>query len=119
MDLETLTKLAKGKLNITWSDEGTDARLEAILEDAIPAVANMVGLIYDPPSETVTDGAGNEFDFAKPSIERNLLLNYSAYEWNHKADEFRAAYWQEIAACRQYHAMESADDEEADEDGSE
>ncbi|MCC8063685.1 MAG: hypothetical protein LIO70_01205 [Clostridiales bacterium] len=112
-----LIALAKGKLNITWSDEGTDERVEAILEDAIPTVANMVGLEYDSANQAMVDTDGNAVDLTAPSMTRFVLLNYVAYEWNHMADTFRTAYWQEIAACRQEHALaaeEDTDDGESD-----
>lgn len=114
---ETLIALAKGKLNITWDDEGTNDRLTAILWDAIPIVANMVGLVYDYDQQAAIDESGEVFDFAAPSMERALLLNFVAYEWNHKADAFRGNYWQEIAACRQRHTLlaeEAADDGDDD-----
>ncbi|MCD8152044.1 MAG: hypothetical protein LUD71_03010 [Clostridiales bacterium] len=111
-----LFALAKGKLNITWSDTGTDARLEAILNDTVPAVSNMVGLTYDYDEEEALDEAGEVFDYSLPSMERNLLLNYMAYEWNHQADIFRSAYWQEIAACRQRHTLLAEAAEESTDD---
>lgn len=111
-----LIALAKGKLNITWDDEGTNERVEAILEDAIPTVANMVGMEYNAADQVMTDASGNVVDLTTPSMTRVVLLNYVAYEWNHKADMFREVYWQEIAACRQENKLreEDMDDGESD-----
>ncbi|MCD8198242.1 MAG: hypothetical protein LUE24_13940 [Lachnospiraceae bacterium] len=119
---DTLLTLAKGKLNITWDDTGTNARLEAILNDAIPVVCNMVGLVYSYTVQEALDEEGEVFDFSAPSMERNVLLNYISYEWNHRTDIFRSAYWQEIAACRQRHellAAEAANSTEEAEDSTE
>lgn len=104
---DTLKELARRKLNITWDDEDTDSRLENIITDAIPNVANMVGLKYDYEKMEAIDGCGRVFDFTLPSVERIVLLNFIAYEWNHQANLFRANYWEEIAACRQKHALEA------------
>lgn len=106
--MDELLKLAKSKLNITWTDDGTDGRVLSILEDALPTVSNMVGLNF--VNGAPVEKNGDEFDFSQPSMERNVLLNYVAYEWNHQENLFREAYWQEIAACRQKHALESESD---------
>ncbi|MCD8208672.1 MAG: hypothetical protein LUD72_12095 [Bacteroidales bacterium] len=106
---ETLLGLAKSKLNITWNDEGTNARLEAILAESVPAVSNMVGLGFDYENNEAVDGKGETFDYSQPSMERNVLMNFIAYEWNHKAELFRDAYCQDIQACRQRHALEVED----------
>ncbi|MCD8207198.1 MAG: hypothetical protein LUD72_04585 [Bacteroidales bacterium] len=105
---EALLGLAKSKLNITWDDEGTNARLEAILAESVPAVSNMVGLGFDYEEDEAVDGS-EIFDYSQPSMERNVLMNHIAYEWNHKAELFRDAYHQDIQACRQRHALEAED----------
>ncbi|MCD8008441.1 MAG: hypothetical protein LUF68_05845, partial [Clostridiales bacterium] len=98
--------------HITSKESGKTERIEAILEDAIPVVANMVGLNFDPVNQIAVDSSDNVIDLSAPSLTRTVLLNYVAYEWNHMADTFRTAYWQEIAACRQHYALaaEEADD---------
>ncbi|MBQ3089001.1 MAG: hypothetical protein IJD21_00360 [Oscillospiraceae bacterium] len=111
MDSE-LVVLVKGKLNITWSDKNTDARVDVVLEDAIPKLCRMVGLRYDYETGTAYDGAGEVFDFGIPSMERWLLLNYCLYEWNHKGDLFWAAYEDDIGSCQQRHDLESTPEEE-------
>lgn len=108
--------LVKGKLNVTWSDAATDARVYTLLEDAVPAICQMVGLRYDYTGQAAYDEAGNPFDFTTPSVERWLLLNYCLYEWTHKGDLFWAAYAQEIGSCRQRHSLETSPGEE-DTDG--
>lgn len=126
---DALIKLAKMKLNITWDDEGTNARVAAILAESIPTVSNMVGLAYDYSAKDALDENGDVFDYSAPSMEQNVLLNYIAYEWNHCVDTFWQNYWQMIAACRQRHELaedalaesDSADDsaeesEDADSD---
>lgn len=108
MSIDDLLVLAKSKLNITWDDPITDTRVINIIEEAVPAVSNMAGLLYDHRAAVAKEPDGRVFDFREASMERNLLMNYIAYEWNHKTDLFREAYWNEIAACRQERAMETA-----------
>lgn len=113
MDSE-LVSLVKGKLNVTWADKITDARVNTVLEDSIPKLCRMVGLHYDYETETAYDGAGEVFDFVIPSVERGLLLNYCLYEWNHKGDLFWPAYADDIASCRQRHSLENPQEEGTD-----
>lgn len=102
---DDLIVLAKAKLNITWDDEGTNARVASILAESIPTVSTMVGLEYDYSAQDALDENGDVFDYSEPSQERAVLLNYVAYEWNHCVDTFWPNYWQMIAACRQRHEL--------------
>lgn len=76
------------KLNITWNDADTDARLEDIINAAIPTMQHKLG---------ITDLA---FDFSEAGAENNLFLAYCLYEWNHAAFEFDGNYANEIAQIR-------------------
>lgn len=102
MDGNELTELVKRKLNITWSDTDTDARIEQIIEDAKSEIADKVG-IADP-----------EFDFAKASQERKLLLAYCFYEWNHALDEFQINYAEDILQARERWEVVSHAEEQTD-----
>lgn len=102
MDGNELTELVKRKLNITWSDTDTDARIVQIIEDGKSEIIDKVG-IADP-----------EFDFSKPRQERKLLLAYCFYEWNHALDEFQVNYAEDILQARERwevvsHAKEQTD----------
>ena len=76
------------KLNITWSDEDTDKRLEDIINSAIPTMLHKLG-ITDPT-----------FDFSTVGAENTLFLSYCLYEWNHSTNEFDENYANDIAQIR-------------------
>jgi hypothetical protein len=75
----------KRKLNITWSDEDTNARVNDIINMAIPDLIRKLG---------ITD---NNFDFSIPSTENKLFLAYCLYEWNQCINEFDDNYANDIA----------------------
>lgn len=83
--LETLFEQVRRKLNITWEDEDTDARVEDIINSAIPTLIHKLG---------ITD---KDFDFSVAGQENRLFLAYCLYEYNHCANEFDANYAQDIA----------------------
>lgn len=90
---QTLFEQVKLKLNITWSDSDTDARLTDIIESAEPVMIHKLGI------------TGNAFDFSKPGNENTLFLNYCLYEWNHAANEFDENYSNLIAQTRARHEV--------------
>lgn len=102
MSADGLIEIVKRKLNITWSDVDTDARIEQIIEDAKYEIADKVG-ITDP-----------EFDFSKASQERKLLLAYCFYEWNHALDEFQINYAEDILQARERWEVVSRAKEQTD-----
>lgn len=97
----------KRKLNVTWSDEDTDARIADIVDSVSPALRHKLG-ITDP-----------EFDFSAPGRENMLFLAMCLYEWNHTANEFDDNYANEIAQCRAIHEVEyqKAQESEGDANG--
>ena len=95
------------KLNITWDDDDTTARVEEIIESAIPIMLHKLGIV-DP-----------DFDFSKPGQENNLFKSYCLYEWNHCANEFDDNYANDIGQVRAKHEVahylaESGETEDAD-----
>lgn len=90
---EALFNQVKRKLNITWSDEETDARVTDIIVLAIPDLIHKLG-ITDP-----------NFDFSVPSSENKLFLAYCLYEWNHVANEFDGNYANDIMQVRAKHEV--------------
>ncbi len=68
---ETLKAQVKRKLNITWEDEETNARIDDIIALAIPDLIHKLGI------------ADQNFDFSVAGAENALFLNYCLYEWNH------------------------------------
>lgn len=103
--LAVLTTQVKQKLNITWDDEDTNARVEHIINTAIPDLTHRLG---------ITD---SNFDFSVPGAENALFLAYCLYEWNHSLNEFADNYARMIANVRAVHEVknykksEGADDE--------
>lgn len=91
----TLKDKVKRKLDITWSDEDTDARVDDIIDTAIPTMRHKLGL-----------PEGYAFEEAGPEL--NLLLAWCLYEWNHAADEFDANYLGDIIQVRNKWAVKGA-----------
>ena len=91
---EVLTKQVKRKLNITWEDPTTDARVDDIMGSVGPWLIHKLGLT-DP-----------EYDFSAPGTERDLFLSCCLYEWNHiPRDEFEENYKRTIADVRARHEV--------------
>lgn len=87
-----LLELAKRKLNITWDDADTDARLEEIIADGEVELTDKIGIATEN---------GEQFDFSKPGQERKLLLAYCLYGWNNALDDFDANYASDILQARE------------------
>lgn len=84
----TLMAQVKRKLNITWNDDDTDARVADIIANAEPIIRHKLG---------ITD---EEFDFTVAGLENALLLSYCLYEWNNAVNEFDNNYANEILQAR-------------------
>ena len=89
----TLYEQVKGKLNITWEDEETTARVNKIINSAIPDLIHRLG-ITDP-----------DFDFSVDGAENTLFIAYCLYEWNHALNEFEDNYSKMIAQVRARHEV--------------
>lgn len=98
---ESLRSQVKRKLNITWEDADTTARVNDIIQSAIPTMKFKLG-IADP-----------NFDFGTPSMENTLFLNYCLYDWNHCLNEFDENYANDIAQIRAKHEVEYYEAEES------
>lgn len=88
MDNMALFAQVKRKLNVTWSDTETTARIEEIIDSAIPTLKHKLG-IHEP-----------DFDFSAAGTENMLFKNYCLYEWNHCVEEFDVNYANDIAQVR-------------------
>lgn len=84
---DELLEAVKRKLNITWSDDETDARVKDIYDSAVPVIRHKIGL-------------PDTYTFEEVGQERMLLLSYCLYEWNHVANEFDNNYANEILQLR-------------------
>ena len=89
---DALFDQVKRKLNITWSDDDTDARIHDIINSAEYALRHKLGTVED-------------FDFAEVGQENMLFLSYCLYEWNHAVNEFDANYLNDILQLRQKHEV--------------
>lgn len=101
-----LVDQVKRKLNVTWSDEDTDARVADIIDSVSLALKHKLGI------------SDSEFDFSKAGMENMLFLSMCLYEWNHSANEFDDNYANEIAQCRAIHevAYQQAQESEGEAD---
>jgi len=90
----TLLGQVRRKLNITWEDEETTARIEEIIESAVPTLIHKLGI------------ADSGFDFSIAGMENSLFRSYCLYEWNHCANEFDDNYANDIAQVRAKHEVD-------------
>ena len=104
---EGLTCRVKRKLNITWDDEETNARVDDIMGSVGPWLIHKLGL-SDPA-----------YDFDTPGAERDLFLACCLYEWDHiSRDEFEENYKHTIADVRaRYEVKHYLEQKEAEADG--
>lgn len=92
--MDNLLQRLKEKLNITWTEEETENRLQTILKDAV---------------STLDYKLGADVDYSE-GMERNLLLNYCMYEWNNCINEFDDNYFNNIMQLRQKYEVEQNED---------
>ena len=89
--MDNLLQRLKEKLNITWTEEETENRLQTILEDAKSALNFKLGADIDYSS----------------GMERSLLLNYCMYAWNNCENEFDDNYFNSIMQLRQKYEVQN------------
>lgn len=100
---DLLFEQVKNKLNVTWSDDETDARIKTIIADAIPTLIHRLGI------------ADADFDFSSKGEEHTIFLAYCFYEWNHCVNEFEDNYAKMIATVRAKNAVKYYKEGEANE----
>lgn len=83
----------KRKLNVTWEDDDTDARIKEIISEGIPTLKHRLG---------ITD---EEYDFSTDGPEKTLFKNFCLYEWNHCINEFWDNYAEDIAQLRKIYLV--------------
>ena len=101
---DRLFEQVKRKLDITWNDDDTNARVEDIINSAIPTMRKKLG-IADP-----------NFDFSIEGTENTLFLNYCLYDRDHCANEFDDNYANDIAQVRAEHEVKYYLDNKGDGD---
>lgn len=82
-DASTIAAVRR-KLNITWTDEGTDARVSDVIASVSPALALRCAL---PDSHVFVEG----------EPEWGLFLNACLYEFSDALDDFWVNYGTEVA----------------------
>lgn len=100
---ETLLEKVRRKCYITDTSELTIAKLKDMLEENIPYIKRMIGIV-------------GEFDFEKEENqeELKLLKNYCWYDWNDLSNEFKANYLDDILSLRHKHEVNQYDEEESE-----
>lgn len=78
-----LLEIVKTHLNITWTDAGTDKKLELMIENGISDLNNKSGV---------------ENDYLKKGRAQTLLLNYVMYARDGILHDFFKNYKKEIVA---------------------
>lgn len=103
-DLSKLKPLVKRKLNITWTDTDTEARVDEIMAIAEADLRPKLALPAD-------------YDLGTPGQEQKLFLALCLYEWNHVSNEFDSNYANDILQARQRHIVNGLKEaENADKD---
>lgn len=85
---DTATAAIRRKLNITWSDPATDARLADIIATVTPALNRAVGVA---PTTAIDPTDGETF---------GLFVNACFYEWSDALDEFWVNYLDDVSRVR-------------------
>ena len=87
--MATETRAAvKRKLNITWDDDGTDARVDDVISTVTPWLASRLG--YEP-GHAFTEEDGPAW---------GLFLSACLYEFSDAMDDFLDYYAEEISCTR-------------------
>ena len=86
----SLNEQVRRKLHVTWSDPGTDARID---EEIVPTAEQDLRDLLGIPE-------GEEFDFSAPGTENLLFLNHCWYQWEGVSDDFETLYAKQIGRCR-------------------
>lgn len=88
-----LLELAKGYLDITWEDEGTDQKLTGILERGI---------------SRINSTSGEDLDYSMADRPQELLFEYARYARSSALDEWEDAFLPEILFLRHEHIAREA-----------
>ena len=76
---------ARLNLNVTWSDDDTDAKIY---------------YTYTSAQSQINDYAGCEVDYKTDILAKQLLKDLARYIWNDCRDEFEARFQHEIIKFR-------------------
>jgi hypothetical protein len=91
MNAAVINAAVRRKLNVTWSDNDTDARIADVIAKS---EATMRRLCDCPGDATTWDDE-----------DVGLLLDACLYEFSNAADDFRVNYADAVQACRMKHEV--------------
>lgn len=83
----------KRYLNITWSDEDTDAKVIDMMLDAEIALNHKIGA---------------EVDYFSPGSDHSLYMSYLRYAYGECPEQFDSAYRAELLQIRHKHIVEAS-----------
>lgn len=86
----TVMAAVRRKLNVSWEDETTNARLDDVVATVSPRLSSLLGYPVDHPFMEA-DGAA-----------WGLFLNGCLYEFSDAWDDFTSNYADEILSTRMY-----------------
>lgn len=89
-EARTARDMVLAKLNVTWSDAGTDARVADVIDVVTPRLNARLGL---PASHA----------FAPGDADMGLFLDACLYEFSDAFDEFLTSYADELNQSRLVH----------------
>lgn len=92
--------MVRRKLNVTWDDPETAARLEDVIATVAPSLAARLGLPAD-----------HKFDERDPDM--GLLLSACLYEFSDALDDFWENYRRDLDQARLLHACGTGGDADA------
>lgn len=93
----SLLEELKNYLDITWEDEGTDKKLEGILNRAKNILSEYAGeaLVFDSAQET----------------EKQLLFDCCRYIYNNSLEDFKTNFGAELITLRAKFAIKAVSDD--------
>lgn len=91
MTADAITAAVKRKLNITWEDADTDARVADVVAKSEAAIVRLCDAPADPATWDAED--------------IGLLCDACLYEFSNAMDDFRANYADAIQSCRLKHIV--------------
>lgn len=97
----TLADQVKRKCHITWDDEITNQQIEEIMERADAELRDRLGI------------SDEEFDFGRPSREKNLFINWCYYAYNDAEDMFESNFFGDLMQVRRKWEVNDAIEEKA------
>ena len=94
MEKEELIDIAKRHCYITSKESTINDRFKIVYNNAIVKIKELIG-------------CNENYDFNKPGLAQELLLNYCLYAWNDQISHFETNYMSDIQKCRRQIEVEN------------